>query len=69
MNDPSMHSCKVSIEKKVPEQAEEVKGKPPAKGAKGGATEEAKPVTGEATFNLIPFLNPGETTTEQRIFI
>ena len=69
MNDPSLHSCKVLIEKKVPEVPEEAKGKPPPKDKNKGGGEEAKPVSGEARFDLIPFLTPGETATEQRIFI
>lgn len=50
---------------------QDVSGKPPAKGAKGGATpaEEAKPIVGRAWLSFTDLLEPGATETTQRIYL
>ena len=68
VNDPSLRSAVVSINKLIPSAGEAAAGKAPAKG-KGAPGEESKPVNGEASLDLIPFMYPGETSTTQRIFI
>jgi hypothetical protein len=66
VNDPKKRKCVVNIDKVVPSVGDD----PKAKAAKGkGAAEEAKPIFGEATLDLVPFLYPGAATTVQRCFI
>ena len=59
--------CSIGIEKLVPKADEEAKGGKPAKGKP--PSEEAKPVSGIAEFDLVPFQFPGATTSTQKIFI
>ena len=69
INDTDLRSLKIGVEKLVPVVGEDAsKGKGAAKG-KGGATEEAKPIYGEAKLDLTPFMYPGATETLQRCFI
>lgn len=61
--------CFIAFEKVVPVVAEEpAKGKG-AKGGKAAPTDELKPVFTEAWIDLVPFMYPGATETEQRIFL
>ena len=53
--------CQIGVEKLVPKGEEEAKGGKPAKGKP--AVDDAKPVSGVAEFDLVPFQFPGATTS------
>ena len=69
INDPSVGKLRIQIDKQVAGGAEgDSKGKAPAKGKVPDGIE-SKPVSGEAFFDLVPFLFPGAKESTQRCFI
>lgn len=65
---PKTKACMITIEKKMPEGEADSKAKAPSKG-KPAEGEAPKPVSGQAKFDMIPFMYPGACSSNQRCFI